>query len=77
MDLIFDCIALNGSKAIAKDGNNIPHGYVLPNGVCVVWQNPTRQNNFATKEYAIAMFPHLHLHYRTPILFNAVQNWHH
>ena len=46
-------------QAIRLSRGGIPHGYVLPNGVVVIWSNGTVQNKLTTLEQARVMFPTL------------------
>lgn len=40
-------------------GSELPHGYILPNGVIVVYRNGCNSNNVATIEQERKMFPML------------------
>ena len=48
-------------RCIQAVRSGTPHGYVLPNGVVVVWASLNSQHNLASYSHAIQMFPTLTL----------------
>jgi len=39
--------------------SGLPHGYILPNGVVVIWNQGRNSNNFANIAFATAAYPNL------------------
>lgn len=44
---------------IRSSRSGVPYGYVLPNGVVVIWSNGHTQNNMASRSQAATAFPNL------------------